>query len=147
MWNTRKTERGAKQFLLRLVVRAAPFALLKNTHKTERGARQFLIRLEVRAVRVFTNGCCPGGIGDPSGGLSGAYLPNLVDFLKRADSHGLFVVVTGDSIPETGGYNNLLPTDPNFAGMIATGNGETYNLSNSASRQAMMDDNPALCLL
>jgi hypothetical protein len=51
--NTRKTERGASQFLIRLEVRAAPFALLsilRNTRKTERGASQFLIRLEVRAA-------------------------------------------------------------------------------------------------
>jgi hypothetical protein len=48
--NSRKTERGASQFLIRLVVRAAPFALLRNTRKTERGASQFLIRLVVRAA-------------------------------------------------------------------------------------------------
>ena len=30
--NTRKTERGAKQFLDRLAVRAAPFALLRNRY-------------------------------------------------------------------------------------------------------------------
>jgi len=29
--NSRKTERGAKQFLIRMVVRAAPFALLIDT--------------------------------------------------------------------------------------------------------------------
>ena len=40
--NSRKTECGAKQFLTRLVVRAAPFALLRNSRKTERGAKQFL---------------------------------------------------------------------------------------------------------
>jgi hypothetical protein len=28
--NTRKTERGASEFLIRLEVRAAPFALLRN---------------------------------------------------------------------------------------------------------------------
>jgi hypothetical protein len=28
--NTRKTERGSGQFLIRLAVRAAPFALLRN---------------------------------------------------------------------------------------------------------------------
>jgi hypothetical protein len=60
--NTRKTERGAGQFLVRLAergagqflvrlaVRAAPFALLRNTRKTERGAGQFLVRLAVRAA-------------------------------------------------------------------------------------------------
>ncbi len=48
--NTRKTERGAKQFLARFVVRAAPFALLRNTRKTERGAKQFLACFVVRAA-------------------------------------------------------------------------------------------------
>jgi hypothetical protein len=48
--NPRKTERGAGQFLVRLPVRAAPFALLTNSRKTERGAGQFLVRLAVRAA-------------------------------------------------------------------------------------------------
>jgi len=48
--NTRKTERGASLFLIRLAVRAAPFALLMNTRKTERGASLFLIRLAVPAA-------------------------------------------------------------------------------------------------
>jgi hypothetical protein len=48
--NSRKTERGAGQFLIRLVVRAAPFALLRNSRKTERGAGEFLVRLAVRAA-------------------------------------------------------------------------------------------------
>jgi outer membrane protein TolC len=47
---SRKTERGAGQFLVRLVVRAAPFALLLNSRKTERGAGQFLVRLAVLAA-------------------------------------------------------------------------------------------------
>jgi hypothetical protein len=34
-----KTERGAKQFLTRTVVRAAPFALLRKARKTECGAK------------------------------------------------------------------------------------------------------------
>jgi hypothetical protein len=48
--NTRKTECGAILFLIRLAVRAAPFALLRNTRKTECGAILFLIRLAVRAA-------------------------------------------------------------------------------------------------
>ncbi len=48
--NTRKTERGANQFLTPLAVRAAPFALLSNTRKTECGANQFLTPLAVRAA-------------------------------------------------------------------------------------------------
>jgi hypothetical protein len=48
--NSRKTERGAKQFLRGTTVRAAPFALLRNSRKTERGAKQFLIRMAGRAA-------------------------------------------------------------------------------------------------
>ena len=48
--NSRKTERGAKQFLACFVVRAAPFALLRNSRKTERGAKQFLACFVVRAA-------------------------------------------------------------------------------------------------
>jgi len=36
--NSRKTERGAKQFLTRTVVRAAPFALLSN--RPQNGVRR-----------------------------------------------------------------------------------------------------------
>jgi hypothetical protein len=48
--NTRKTERGAKQFRTPMAVRAAPFALLRNTRKTERGAKQFRTPMAVRAA-------------------------------------------------------------------------------------------------
>ena len=48
--NSRKTERGAKQFLAHTVVRAAPFALWRNSRKTERGAKQFLAHTVVRTA-------------------------------------------------------------------------------------------------
>ena len=50
LWNSRKTERGAKQFLKCTTVRAAPFALLWNSRKTERGAKQFPTGTVVRAA-------------------------------------------------------------------------------------------------
>ncbi len=49
LWNSRKTERGAKQFLTWLAVRAAPFALW-NSRKTEGGVNRFLTWLAVRAA-------------------------------------------------------------------------------------------------
>jgi hypothetical protein len=49
--DSRKTDCGAKQFLVRLGVRAAAFALLMDSRKTDCGAKQFLVRLEVRAAR------------------------------------------------------------------------------------------------
>ncbi len=48
--DSRKTERGAKRFVARLVVRAAPFGLLSDTRKTECGAKRFLARLVLRAA-------------------------------------------------------------------------------------------------
>src|ERR1700683_1396694 len=48
--NSRKTERGAGQFLIRFAVRAAPFAFLRNSRKAECGAGQLLIRFVVRAA-------------------------------------------------------------------------------------------------
>src|SRR5580698_306797 len=51
LWrNSRKTERGAKQFLTGLAVLAAPFALSRNSRKTECGAKQFLTGLAVCAA-------------------------------------------------------------------------------------------------
>jgi uncharacterized protein (TIGR03437 family) len=66
-------------------------------------------------VRVFLNNCCSGGIGNPVGGLSQAYLANLVDFLNRAKAHGLFVVIVNADIPESGGYDALVGAPAGFA--------------------------------
>jgi hypothetical protein len=56
------------------------------------------------AVRVFLNGCCTNSIGNPAGGLASAYVANLVDFLRRARSHGVYVMLTADWPPWLGGY-------------------------------------------
>jgi hypothetical protein len=50
--NSRKTERGAKQFLARTVVRAAPFALLGNSRATETVASVFLFISRTAPVPV-----------------------------------------------------------------------------------------------
>lgn len=70
-------------------------------------------------VRIFlAPGCttCMGNIQGP--GLNSAYMDNLVDFLGRAKSHSIFVVLTTDYPPDAGGYLDPLGTaDPNlFAG-------------------------------
>lgn len=65
-------------------------------------------------VRVWLNTCCLTGIGSASGGLSPAYLANVVDFLNRAKSHGLFVLIVSDFVPEAGGYSGLVTADPRF---------------------------------
>jgi hypothetical protein len=51
MRNSRKTERGAGKFLIRLAVRAAPFALLRNSRKTERGGGMIPSALILAAAR------------------------------------------------------------------------------------------------
>lgn len=62
-------------------------------------------------VRVFLTGACRENcLGNPGGGLSQAYVANLVDFLKRAKSHGLYVLLTSDAEPGLGGYIELLDT-------------------------------------
>jgi len=66
-------------------------------------------------VRVFLEGCCSGTIGDPAGGLSKTYVANVVDFLKRARSHALVVVLTGSWLPAFGGYGQIMgPCYPQF---------------------------------
>jgi hypothetical protein len=62
-------------------------------------------------VRVFMNGnCAPGCIGDPAGGLSDAYVANVVDFLRKAQANDIFVILTTDSEPATPYYIDLLDT-------------------------------------
>lgn len=66
------------------------------------------------AVRVFLEGCCQNTIGDPAGGLSSAYMANVVDFLERAHSHGIFVLITTSWLPAFGGYGPNCPEYPQF---------------------------------
>ncbi|MBE0685959.1 MAG: cellulase family glycosylhydrolase [Anaerolineaceae bacterium] len=62
-------------------------------------------------VRVFINGGCMSDcIGDPDGGLSEAYIANVVDFLRKAEANEIFVILTTDSEPGTDYYFDLLDT-------------------------------------
>jgi hypothetical protein len=56
-------------------------------------------------VRVWLNGCCTTSIGRPAGGLSPAYVGNVVDFLERSRAHGIYVILTTDWVPSLGGYS------------------------------------------
>jgi hypothetical protein len=67
------------------------------------------------AVRVWLNGCCTTSIGDPAGGLSSAYVANVADFLERARSHGIFVILTTDWPPSLGGYTDAYAGCASFA--------------------------------
>jgi len=65
-------------------------------------------------ARVFLEGCCQNTIGDPAGGLSSAYIANVVDFLQRARTHGIFVITTTSWLPAFGGYGPNCPEYPQF---------------------------------
>ena len=67
-------------------------------------------------ARVWINGCCQNSVGDPAGGLSPAYLANVVDFLQRAKTHAIFVIFSTDSVPALGGYTNSYANCTNFGG-------------------------------
>jgi hypothetical protein len=61
-------------------------------------------------VRVFVSEICVDECaGDPRTGLlRTAYIANLVDFLRRAKNHGVFVLVTNDWLPPNTTYINDL---------------------------------------
>jgi hypothetical protein len=52
-------------------------------------------------------GCCQGTIGDPAGGLNSAYMANVVDFLQRAKTHAISVVIASSWLPAFGGFTQL----------------------------------------
>jgi hypothetical protein len=58
-------------------------------------------------VRIWLNGCCHDNtLGNPAGGLSSAYLANVVDFLERAKNHNIYAILTIDWVPLFGGYTD-----------------------------------------
>lgn len=70
-------------------------------------------------VRVFIQGSCKDYcIGDPDNGLRDGYIANLADFLNKAKSHGIYVIITTDGEPGSAYYNRLLDTtwSPDFGG-------------------------------
>jgi Cellulase (glycosyl hydrolase family 5) len=74
-------------------------------------------------ARVFVNGCCQNNtLGNPAGGLSSPYLANVIDFLQRAKTHGIWVILEADSVPAVGGYTQI------YAGCTNFSDWNTYNL-------------------
>jgi hypothetical protein len=66
-------------------------------------------------VTVTLQGCCQGTIGNPAGGLSSAYIVNVVDFLHHAKDHAIAVVFGSQWLPAYGGFNEMLgPCYPQF---------------------------------
>jgi hypothetical protein len=76
-------------------------------------------------VTVTLQGCCANTIGNPSGGLSFAYIANTVDFLQRAKKHSIEVVFASSWLPAFGGFSEMMgPCYPEF---------EDINLTNLSS--------------
>ncbi|MGE5124398.1 MAG: discoidin domain-containing protein [Acidobacteriaceae bacterium] len=70
-------------------------------------------------VRVFVQGNCKEAcIGDPVQGLAEGYIANVADFLRKADAHHIYVILTTDGEPSTPYYFKLLDTtwSENFGG-------------------------------
>ena len=66
-------------------------------------------------VTVILEGCCQNTIGNPAGGLSSAYIQNVVDFLRRAKAHSMAVVFASQWLPSYGGYSEIMgPCYPKF---------------------------------
>ena len=58
-------------------------------------------------VTIIMEGCCQGTIGDPAGGLNSAYIANVVDFLHRAKTHAIDVVIASQWLPAFGGFTQV----------------------------------------
>ncbi|HEX6304186.1 MAG TPA: cellulase family glycosylhydrolase [Anaerolineales bacterium] len=59
-------------------------------------------------VRIFVDCCRPGSnAGDPKGGISYAYLENVIDFLEKAKANEIYVLIVLDLTPAEGGYDDL----------------------------------------
>jgi hypothetical protein len=69
--------------------------------------------LGYNTVRVFMAGeCSPGCVGNSTTGhLSGPYLANVADFLRRAQRHQIFVILTMGFLPGGTVYDDLLNRD------------------------------------
>jgi hypothetical protein len=96
----------------RFVPRGMNYVRLSGGHSTfnvgsyqPRRAETALARMQAlgyNTVRVFVAGECPAGcVGDGRGGISRRYVRNLVDFLRRAERHRIFVLLTTGFLPQS----------------------------------------------
>jgi hypothetical protein len=71
-------------------------------------------------VRLWFNACWGGALGCldlPQGGLDRGFLENMATFTRAAKDHGIYVILTMDSLPDLGGYQAMLdPYRADFAG-------------------------------
>jgi len=62
-------------------------------------------------VRLWFNACwggAPGCLDRPEGGLDRAFLENMAQFMRVAKENDIYVILTMDSLPDLGGYQNLV---------------------------------------
>jgi hypothetical protein len=94
-------------------------------------------------VRVFLNSCCHGSMVDDAGALSSTYMDNLTDFLGRAKTQGLSVIITFDWLPPLGPYAAKCPQYPAFDGVnvlnLCGGGVDANVLFHRAYVQALID--------
>ncbi len=57
-------------------------------------------------VRMFLDTCKDpvNGLGSGSGGLNAAVLDNIVDLMRSAKEHGIYLLLTSNDLPDNGGY-------------------------------------------
>lgn len=71
-------------------------------------ALQELHALGYNVVRIFVDCCREGNnVGDPRGGISTAYLDNIIDFINKAKENNIYVLLIFDLTPAQGGYDEL----------------------------------------
>jgi hypothetical protein len=59
-------------------------------------------------VRIFVDCCREGNnVGEPMGGISTAYLENVIDFLEKAKANEIYVLLILDLTPAQGGYDEM----------------------------------------
>ncbi|HET6846477.1 MAG TPA: cellulase family glycosylhydrolase [Anaerolineales bacterium] len=113
--------RGANLWRWKLWPRGNEKILIDTMFNTKIGqldsALQELPRMHAEGfnvVRVWENACwggAPGCMDLASGGLDPAYLKNLARFIQTAKDNGLYVLLTVDELPDTGGYRDHFTSD------------------------------------
>ena len=111
---------------IRLAAQTFPWGSVQVYHSTfnvglydSAGVETAMNNMQTRGyniVRVFLNACCHDNtLGNPAGGLSSTYLVNLADFLQRAKTHAIWVIVEADTLPAYGGYTDNYAGCTNFS--------------------------------
>jgi hypothetical protein len=71
-------------------------------------ALQMMHAAGYNVVRIFVDCCREGNnVGDPAGGISAAYLENVIDLLEKAKDNEIYVLLVLDLTPAQGGYDDM----------------------------------------